>query len=320
MSNSNSQQLDIERIEPGGRDLFELQIARLPTHTAIELPIFVYRGLEPGPCLLVTAGLHGDEINGIEILRRMIRSGRLQPKVGTLIVIPVVNIFGFIHGSRRLPEGKDLNRSFPGTQRGSLSSQVAHVLMNRVLPLCNAVVDLHTGGGSKFNYPQLRCDFNTEATMKIARAFAPRCIVHSKPPDQSFRKEVSKRKIPCMTFEGGESMRLDEDAIHVGSQGVRRVMRHMGLVEEAEDEHGPCPEYLHTSWIRAPYTGIFTPMIEPGQIVKRSHLLGVVADPFGEREISVKAKSKGLVIGVNYRCVVHRGEALIHVGISAPPT
>ncbi|MCB1043616.1 MAG: succinylglutamate desuccinylase/aspartoacylase family protein [Acidobacteria bacterium] len=309
--------LDIQRIAPGTRDLFELQIARLPTHTAIELPIFVYKGLEAGPGLLVTAGLHGDEINGIEIIRRMIRNQQLMPDRGLVIAIPVVNIFGFIHSSRRLPEGKDLNRSFPGTSKGSLSSQVANVLMTRVVPLCQAVVDLHTGGGSKFNCPQVRCDFSVPDARSLARSFGARCIVHSKPPDQSFRKEVSKRNIACVTYEGGESMRLDEDAIQVGLSGVRRVLKHLNMQNNDQDEAGPRPEYPKTSWIRAPHTGIFNARVTPGQLVSRSHIVGVVADPFGEREIVVKAKTKGLVIGVNHRCVIHRGEALVHLGVTS---
>lgn len=307
--------LNIDRIQPGSSDSFEIEIARLPTHTAIELPIFVFRGKEKGPTLMLTAGLHGDEINGIEILRRMIFRKQLQPDHGTIIAIPVVNVFGFIHSSRRLPEGKDLNRSFPGSTKGSLSSRVANVLMTRILPLCEGIVDLHTGGGSKYNIPQIRCNFADPASMALARAFGAIALVHSRPPDGSFRKEVGKKGVACITFEGGESMRLDQDAIEAGISGVRRILVSKGLCDGPLTPAPETPEYAQTTWIRAPHTGIASLHVKPGEVVKRAQKLGTIADPFGEREIPIRSRAAGLVIGINYRCVVHRGEALFNLGI-----
>ncbi len=300
-------------IKPGEQTQVLLQIARLPTHTPIDLPVFIYRAEKPGPVLLLTAGLHGDEINGVETLRRLIVQKRIQPIAGTVICIPVVNIHGFIQYSRQFPDGKDLNRSFPGSKNGSLAGRFAFVLMNEILPLIDFGVDFHTGGASKANYPHLRCNLAILRNRELSTAFAPPFVVNSKPPDHSFRKAATIHEKYILTFEGGESLRFDELAIREGMEGILRVMNHYGMSNEKIKPNKTI--ILRRSWWnRARYSGLFRSNVTPGNYVKRSQVLGSISDPFGDVEYTVKAKSNGYIIGLNNMCVINKGEALIHVG------
>ncbi len=301
------------KIAPGQTKEIILNIARLPTHTTIDLPVFVYRSSMPGPTLLISAGLHGDEINGIEIIRRLITSKTIIPDAGTVIAIPIVNIYAFIHSSRNFPEGKDMNRSFPGNQNGSLSSRIAYVIMHEVFPLIDYGVDFHTGGASKANYPHLRVDFSDPKNLELAKAFSPPFIVHSKAPDKSFRKAAGNRQKNIMTFEGGESLRFDEFTIKEGIEGISRLMNSLNM--KSHDSSATNPHILKSShWTRAKFAGLFRSDIQLGQKIKKNQVLGTITDPYGESEVKVKAAGPGYVIGINHQCVVNKGNALIHVG------
>ena len=177
-----------KKVNKGEKAEVSLRIARLPTHTVIDLPVFVYRGKHDGPVLLLTAGLHGDEINGIETIRRLIVDKIVYPLAGTVIVVPIVNVFGFIHFMRDLPDGKDLNRSFPGSEKGSLARRIAYVVMNKILPHVNYGIDFHTGGASKSNFPQIRCVFANPKNLELAKAFAAPFIIDSKLIDKTFSR------------------------------------------------------------------------------------------------------------------------------------
>jgi predicted deacylase len=290
-----------------------LNIAKLPTHTMIDLPIYVYAAAKDGPTLLVSAGLHGDEINGIEVIRRMIEDDSIQPERGTVIAIPIVNIYAFIYNSRNFPDNKDMNRSFPGSAKGSLAKNLAYLLETEILPHIDCGVDFHTGGSAKFNYPHVRCEVGILQNHDLADAFSPPFIVHSKPPDHSFRKSAAGMGKSLLTFEGGESLRFDDQSILEGTRGILRLMKHLGM--KRTGPHSNDTILLRNSWwSRAASSGLFRTHVEPGQVIRKRQILGYITDPFGDFEYTIKARSSGHIIGINNNCVVNKGEALIHIG------
>lgn len=299
-------------VHPGEQKQIELNIARLPTHTSIDLPVQLYRAREEGPTLLLTGGLHGDEINGIEILRRMIHSDLMQPDKGTIIVLPLVNTYGFIQNIRGLPDGKDINRSFPGSPNGSLASLMAHTLMNEILPLADYGVDFHTGGDARSNFPQIRCEWKIRANREIAKAFAPPVILDSSVLDDTFRKAAQDYGTPILVYEGGESLRFNEFAIQEGIDGSRRLMKYLGMISDA-----PAPQnteiYDTSPWVRAHYGGLFNHEVKLGDHVKAGQLLGYISDPYGKLWVKVKSPENGRIIGLNNAPVVYKGDALIHI-------
>ncbi len=303
-------------IEPGEAKEIILNIARLPTYTDIDLPVLVYRSTKPGPTLLLVACIHGDEINGVEIIRRIIANKTIIPDAGTVIAIPVVNIYAFIHSSRAYPVGKDLNRSFPGNNHGSLSSRMAYVIMQKIVPLIDYGIDFHTGGASKANFPHLRTDFSDPKNLELANAFSPQIIVNSKAPDKTFRKAAGNCGKKMLTFEGGESLRFDEFSIQEGIAGIARLMNYLGMRHSTIPDN--FPHVLSKNyWTRARYSGLFRSSIQLGQKIKKNQVLGSITDPFGNEEINVKAAANGYVIGINHECVINKGDALIHVGVDS---
>ncbi len=301
-------------IEPGETAQVDYKIARLPTHTPIDLPVYVYRGVKSGPVLLLTAGLHGNEINGIEIVRRLISSGQAVPESGTVIAIPIVNVYGFLQSERYLPDGKDLNRSFPGNKTGSLAQRVANVLMNEIIPNIDYGIDFHTGGASLSNFPQIRCDFEHGPNLDLAGMFAPPFILNSRMIEKSFRKAAHKQGKSIIVYEGGESLRFDEYAIQEGVDGTLRLMQGLGMNPEAPKASRKTEILKSTSWVRARYAGIFHAEIEPGETVRRNQRIGSITDPYGETTYPVKAKEAGHVISLNYMPVLNAGDAITHIG------
>jgi len=289
-----------------------LTIARLPTYTSIDLPVRIYRAETDGPVLLLTGGLHGDEINGIEIVRRMITRKLLQPEIGTVIALPLVNVYGFIQNVRGVPDGKDINRSFPGSRKGSLAMIVADVLMNEIIPHIDLGLDFHTGGASRANYPQVRAALDQPENITYCKAFGPPVVLHSRPIDKSFRKAAAKRGRPILVYESGEAHRLDEEGIEEGINGTLRLMKYLGMKNRAPATQNT--EFYHKStWVRAGYAGLFRPEIELGSSVNRNQMLGRITDPFGFEVFRIKANRKGRVIGLNNSPVVHKGDALMHL-------
>ena len=290
-----------------------LNIAKLPTHTMIDLPMFVYTAQDDGPTLLISAGLHGDEINGIEVIRRLVQEKSIIPTAGTVIAIPIVNIYAFIYNSRNFPDNKDMNRSFPGSEKGSLAKNLAYLLETQILPHIDCGVDFHTGGASKTNYPHLRCEIGAFRNYELAQAFSPPFVVNSKPPDHSFRKSATNKNKTLLTFEGGESLRFDEFSIQEGMRGILRLMRYLGMKKSGPRSNDTI--LLKNSWWnRAKHAGLFRSQVESGQAIRKNQILGYITDPFGGFEYKIKASSSGHVIGLNNKCVVNKGEALIHIG------
>jgi len=305
-------QINGEKIGRGEDKQLYLTIARLPTYTNIDLPVRVIRSKEPGPVLLLTGGLHGDEINGIEIVRRMLAKNMATPQRGTVVAISLMNVYGFIQNVRGVPDGKDINRSFPGSKTGSLAKLVAYTIMNEIIPKVDYGIDFHTGGASRANYPQVRCALGIEKNLELAKAFAPEVILHSPLIDKSFRKAAHQKKKHILVFETGESLRFDEEGIMRGINGTLRLMKYLGMRQSA-----PEPElteiYEKSSWVRARYAGLFHPRIKLGEKVKKNQLLGRITDPFGNETFSIKSRHTGRAIGVNYNPVVHKGDAIFHI-------
>lgn len=301
-----------QKIGLGESRKVNLNIARLPTYTNIDLPVHVYRGKEDGPVLLLTGGLHGDEINGIEIIRRMIRKGLIIPEKGTVIALPIVNAYGFILNVRGVPDGKDINRSFPGVKGGSLARLLAYTLMNEIIPLVDCGIDFHTGGASRSNYPQIRCSFNLPKAKELAKAFSAPITLHSTLIAKSFRSAAHKKGKEILVFETGESLRFDENGIQQGIDGTMRLMKHLGMISEAPVSKGT-RMFRRSSWIRAKNAGLFSPGFDLGSPVKKKDILGYINDPFGGKKTKVVFSGDGVIIGQNYNPIVHKGDAIIHI-------
>lgn len=302
-----------QHVALGEEEEIQLRIARLPTYTDIDLPVHVFRGREDGPVLLLTGGLHGDELNGIEIVRRMIFERKLIPQKGSVIAIPLVNIYGFIQNARGMPDGKDVNRSFPGIKGGSLARLVAHTLMNEILPQIDYGIDYHTGGDSRANYPQIRCTFDIEDNLKLAKWFAPPFIINSSLIEKSFRKAAYKEGKHILVFETGESSRYDEFGVKEAIAGTLRLMYHLGMIGNAPEPNHRTECYHNSSWIRAKYAGLFRPDVSLGEKINRRQLLGHITDPYGKEWNRVISPKAGRVIGLNHTPIVHKGDALLHI-------
>ncbi|MEW2920730.1 succinylglutamate desuccinylase/aspartoacylase family protein [Muricauda sp. ANG21] len=302
-------------IAPGQNRSVQLNIARLPTGTLIDIPVHVFNGKEVGPTVLIQAGLHGDEINGVETLRRMLQDNCFSIEKGAVIVVPIVNIFGFIHFSRDVPDGKDVNRSFPGRKTGSLASRIAHTYTEQILPQVDFGIDLHTGGSQRHNHPQARYTSGDAKSEAMAKAFNAPFYFSSKLIAGSFRKTTYKMGIPTMVYESGESMRFDENAIAMGIKGVENVLQFLGLVSKGKKVKQELSIHLEsTRWIRAARAGMFIPQIANGQAVEKGETLGLVTDTFAKKNKKVKAPFDGHVICINHQAVVNQGDALFHIG------
>ncbi|GAB3661806.1 succinylglutamate desuccinylase/aspartoacylase family protein [Echinicola sediminis] len=301
------------RIRPGQTMNIEIAIARLPTHTLIDLPVFIDRAKEDGPTVLISGGVHGDEINGIVAVKRMLEEELFKPLKGTLIYIPLVNVYGFLSNSRTFPDGRDLNRSFPGNNKGSLASQIAHILTTQIIPNIDYGIDIHTGGRMLSNYPQIRVDFKDKKGLELAKVFGAKFVINSSHIDKSFRKEAFKHKKHILVYEGGESMRLDELAVSEVIQGTKRVLTHLGIIQE-EVEPSVSAIMKESSWTRAKISGIFTPIANPGEEVKKGQVLAKISDPYGQVKVPVKSSSNGFILGLNNSPVVNAGDALFHIG------
>lgn len=301
-----------EMIGRGEQAEIHLKIARLPTYTNIELPVYVFRAAEDGPVLLLTGGLHGDEINGIEIVRRMIFKDMIAPERGSVIAIPLVNVYGFIQNARGVPDGKDINRSFPGVKGGSLARLLAYTLLNEIIPQIDFGIDFHTGGASRANFPQIRCALDIANNKELAQAFAPPVIVNSHPIEKSFRKAANKKGKHILVFETGEAHRFCEEGIQEGINGTLRLMKYLKMIDSAP-EPGETEIYYKSTWVRAKYAGLFQPRISLGAHVKKRQALGYVTDPFGKEWFKTISHHTGRVIGLNNSPVVHKGDALLHL-------
>ncbi len=314
-----------DRISVLGRDIprgasltLHIDVAALHTRNAVEAPVFVERAEEDGPVLLLMGGVHGDELNGIDIVRRIVYAGDHRPLRGTVICIPVLNIFGFINLNRKFPDGRDLNRVFPGSKSGSLASQFAYLFRTQVLPDIDYVLDFHTGGADRVNVAQTRCVLNDRTSFEVARAFGSPFVVQSRPIKQSIRDAFIKAGKTSIVFEGGRSMQYDEPAIAYGVLGAQRVMGHLGMTEPSGGIVDPPEEPIvvtKSRWVRAPASGMWHSLAPLGEYVERGTVLGTVSDPFGAFEMPVKAAWSGYVFCGNVAPVINKGDALFNASV-----
>ena len=303
------------RIRGGERLQFELPMAQLYTQAPLDLAVEVVRGRWEGPVLLVCAGIHGDELNGIEVIRRLRTLASLDRLRGTLVLVPVVNLFGFLSQSRYLPDRRDLNRSFPGSDKGSVAARTANLFFRNVVARCTHVVDLHTAAVNRDNLPQIRASLDLPGVEEMARGFAIPVIVDSPPLDRSLRGEAARIDIPVVTYEAGEGLRLDEKAIVTGVRGVVNVMRTLDMLPARRSRAARAEPYVAntTSWYRSPADGLFRPLARLGAQVGKGDTLGVVSAPFSSTDTLLSAPFEGIVICVNRLPLVNEGDALFHL-------
>lgn len=302
-------------IHPGRGAQLNLEVAHLHTHTPVQVPVIVERGKVDGPVVLLMAGMHGDEINGMEIIRRIIRKGYHKPNAGIIICIPVFNIFGFLNVSRELPDGRDLNRSFPGAKNGSLASQFAYHFMKEIAPKVDYVIDFHTGSAQRNNAPQIRCVFRDPVSMELAKIFNPPFIVHSSYISKSIRESMHKRGKKILLFEGGKTNSIEESIVKEGIDGIKRFLNHLEMKSFKDVANSRHPVYIKEhKWLRAPNSGMFQSIVKNGEKVENGTILGIVTDPFGKIEKKIKSNMEGYIFCVNESPVVNKGDALYHIG------
>ena len=303
------------RVRAGTARELSLPLTRLVTGADITLPVRVVHGREDGPTLWLTAAIHGDEVVGVEVVRRVL--ARLSPRElrGTVLAVPIVNVLGFTTGDRYLPDRRDLNRSFPGSARGSLAGRIAHLLMTEVVGKGDVGIDLHTGADRRTNLPQIRADLDDPRTRELAEAFAAPVMYHARLRDGSLRSAARERGNTVLLYEAGEAWRFDEWAIDAGVAGVRRVLASLGMTDPV-DEPPPLPSAVCrvSGWVRAPRTGILQLDAALGQRVEPGDRLGGLSDSFGKRVRLVRADRPGIVIGRTEAPLVNRGDAIVHIG------
>ncbi|SFC98576.1 hypothetical protein SAMN04489722_104225 [Algibacter lectus] len=305
-----------EDIGPGESREVNFDVANLHTSTPVNVPVIISRAKKPGPIVLFTAGIHGDEVNGVEIVRQLIAKGINKPKIGTIICIPVINVFGFINLKREFPDGRDLNRVFPGSPTGSLAARVAFKLVNEILPHVDIILDFHTGGSGRFNAPQLRYTKEDVELNNLAKAFGAPFVLYSKNLSKSFRTTCYKLGKPLLLFEGGKSNHIDDAVTNSGVNGSKRVLKYLGMLGVNFKSATPRKSTIFiddSKWQRAKYSGMFKPEVAIGSYVDRRDVLGNITDPYGKFEYVVKAPNSGYIINVNESPIVYQGDALFHI-------
>jgi hypothetical protein len=302
-------------VAPGTRVIIDLPVATLYTHAVLKMPVQVVNGKQAGPTLFVSAAVHGDEINGVEIIRRLLSRKLLGRLRGTLLAVPVVNVHGFLDRSRYLPDRRDLNRSFPGSPKGSVAARLAYRFLNEIVLRSDCGIDLHTGTMHRSNLPQVRASMDDAATARLARVFGVPVILNAQHREGSLRGSASKNGIPLLVYEAGEALRFDEVCIRAGLRGILHVMHELGmLLRSGRAVRRVEPIIAQNSrWIRAPFSGIVRASIRLGQRITKGQRLAVISDPLGDREESVIASHSGIVIGRSNLPLAHEGDALFNV-------
>ena len=304
-----------ESIAAGHRQVIKLPLPGLYTNNPISMPVHVVHGRYEGPVVFISAAVHGDEINGVEIIRRLLRMPQLKRLRGTLLAVPIVNIFGFHNRSRYLPDRRDLNRSFPGSESGSLAARLAHVFMSEVVARADVGIDLHTAAIHRDNLPQIRADITDPILEPLAKAYSAPVLLHSAAPSGSLRGAAADIGIPIMVYEAGEALRFEEMAIQIGVRGILNVLRKLAMLAPSKRKPTkPTAVLRSSSWQRAPQSGILRSQTALGALVSKGETLGVVSDPSGDDEMALEAPYDGVVIGRTNLPLVFEGEALFHVG------
>jgi len=307
-----------EKIGLGESKTIDFNIAKLYTSTKIEIPIIIERASIPGPTILITAAIHGDEINGVEIVRQLISRKINKPKRGTIICIPILNVFGFLNAQRSFPDGRDLNRSFPGTKRGSLASRVAYHFTNQILPHVDYCLDFHTGGASRFNAAQVRVKQGDQNLLTLAKIFNAPFTVLSNNLKKSYRATCNKIGTPIILFEGGKSLENNKQIVNYGVRGTKRFLHSLDMLNAKFKVTKPFNDTVvieKTKWIRAQKSGLIHTKINCNSLVKKGEMLATITDPYGKMLFKVLAPNDGYIINVNQAAIVHQGDAIFHISV-----
>jgi len=301
-------------VAPGERVSINLPIADLYTGTQLSMPVKVVSGKKSGPVMFVSAAIHGDELNGVEIVRRLLQQKSLESLRGTLLAVPVVNVHGFLERSRYLPDRRDLNRSFPGSAKGSIAARTANTFVKQIVSKADYGIDLHTGALNRANLPQVRANLDDAKTIELAKVFGAPVIINSTVRDGSLREYAAENGFQILVYEAGEALRYDEMSIRAGLRGVKRVMRHVGMLPRTKVSKADTPVIADsTAWVRAPESGVVSHKVELGETVVDGQELAIVSDPLGEAQEKVRAPFDGIVIGRSTLPLAHEGEALFHI-------
>lgn len=308
-------------IEPGETKKIEIPMVRLYTDTTIGIPVFVKRGKRPGPTLFLSAAIHGDELNGIEIINRIINSKAIDKLKGTLIAIPMVNVYGVLNQSRYLPDRRDLNRSFPGSERGSLAGRMAYQFLKEIVAKSDYGIDFHTGAIHRSNLPQIRANLDDEKTLELAMAFGLPVLLNSNLRDGSLRQSAVDLGTTVLLYEAGEALRFDELAIKAGVKGSISVMRHLGMLSKRKNKSKPYEPIIarNSGWVRACESGLVVHAKQLGDHVVRGDVLATINDPYGQELDTVKCPYGGIIIGKQNIPLVQEGEAMYHIAYFEDP-
>lgn len=304
-----------QEVPAGTRKTIELAVATLYTHAHLNMPVHVVNGRRDGPTLFLTAAIHGDELNGVEIIKRVLKRDILKGLRGRILAVPIVNVFGFIDQSRYLPDRRDLNRSFPGRGSGSLAARLANLVATEIIAKADYGIDLHTGAVDRPNLPQVRADLSEPEARRLAQVFGAPVVIDAAVREGSLRKHAVETGVPTLTFESGEALQFDELSIRLGVQGIIRVLRELGMLPPPKTvRKPPTPIYTNaTTWVRAPMSGLIVSRCRLGQQVRMNQVLARIGDPFGEVEVDVTASTGGIVIGRNTSPLAYEGDALFHL-------
>ena len=302
-------------VKPGQRVNINLPVVDLYTSTSLSMPVQVICGRRPGPVLFVSAAIHGDELNGVEIVRRLLRLKALKSLRGTLVAVPIVNVHGFLNQSRYLPDRRDLNRSFPGSAKGSIAARLANTFFTQIVSKANYGIDLHTGAINRSNLPQIRGNLDDEKTLELANTFGVPVIINANIRDNSLRACVADMGVPVLIYEAGEALRFDEICIRAGLRGVLNVMRSIGMLPAKRPVRKRVVPLLarSTKWVRAPNSGIFNADVHLGSSVSTGQRLGSISDPQGDSSEVMLATFDGIVIGRSNLPLAHEGDALFNI-------
>lgn len=308
-------------VKPGETKRIELEMPPLYTATSMSIPVYVKRGKRPGPVLLVSAAIHGDELNGIEIVGRLIKSRSINNLRGTLVAVPMVNVYGVLNQSRYLPDRRDLNRSFPGSKKGSLAGRLANLFLKEIVCKCDVGIDLHTGAIHRSNLPQIRADLDDEDVLTLAQAFGVPVLLNADIRDGSMRQAASDAGVKILLYEAGQALRYDEFSIRAGVRGIINVMRSLSMLNQRKSKGAPIKPFIAraSGWVRAPESGFVTHLAQLGDHVQKGDKLATIADPYGDFLGSIICPAEGVVVGKQNIPLTQEGEAIYHIAYFKKP-
>ncbi|WP_354623406.1 succinylglutamate desuccinylase/aspartoacylase family protein [Psychromonas sp. MME2] len=302
-------------ILPGENRKIKIPVAKLYTDAEVSLPVHIIRAKKAGPIVFISAAIHGDELNGIEIIRRLLGQPNFKLIRGTIIAVSMVNVYGVVNQSRYMPDRRDLNRSFPGSAKGTLAGRVAHIFLNEIVKHCDYGIDLHTGAIHRSNLPQIRANLSDSETKELALVFGVPVILNSNLVDGSLREAAVKIGTKVLLYEAGEALRFDEFSIRAGIKGIENVLQHLSMMRKRSIKRKKIEPYIanHSSWLRANASGIVNNISNLGDQIMKGDILAEIGSPYGDVFGVVQAVRSGIVIGKQNIPLVQEGEAMFHI-------